>query len=900
MAPLNLSMMVTANAKGVKPATAEGCDEVRSIGEAAAQTAAETKMLAAANDEAVRAYRAATAAAQGQTAAERELRAAIDQRLGIGRNVARIGDPFDGNATRAADIEAYGQKLDALRAKYNPLYAEVSRYKMMQAEIREAHRLGAISADEMTAALDRERTAALQTIGALKGRGAAMNDNFALGGNRFHSTNLMFQAQDIAMMSLMGQAPMAVGLQQGMQVAGIFQQMGGGTNAVRALGAAFGALINPVTLATVGITAAGAAAVQYFMSAGEEARTLDDILEEHEANIRRLGPAYEAIHKRQMQFATDSIEVVELLNEALRENVLAKVEDETAAALKGVMSSFINEIGLEVTTVEERFQPFIQIIGRLQQSIAEGTPDFQRFNSEIATLTAARPELEGAGRELITMFTDAQAAASALPNVGKDIDAVGLAFGRVNEAIARFDPYDLGGRYSDIEEELATLQKRAVSGELSIDDLNDSIDAMSRMNPDLSAAIGEIGRLIRALAEARRQADRLANTTPKTHRLGAMDALAEDFDRQLNLALRMGDLGETLGVGKVDKDATSAANAYRDLVKSARDRIAQLKTEIDLVGKAGAEAERLRFEQQLLADAFDKGRSIGREQRREIAAMAEEYGRLTEALSKAQLAEDLMFEREQIFRSPVDREIADMLRSAGLEVDLDGYHAGLARVNIELRRTQQLHLELIDGGISDLRRALRDGRLEWEELGDIAVNALDRIIAKLQDDLMNALSGLSGGRGGSILSWIGRLFGFGGGSSRLNYFPPPPSIGVGLFHDGRYPGQPGGSRDADPAWFIGAPRYHAGRIPGLAPDEEAAIVRRDEPIFRSMEHARQVVGAMNDNGGGRLTTVRLIVEAQEGPMLRPTIRAEADDAAVQVVTEYHRSRENLRENGGAG
>ena len=888
--PLNLAMMITADARGVKPATAEARSAIESVGKSAASTAAQTRVLAAANDEATKSHKAAMAAAHGQAAAERELRAAIDRRLGIGANVGRIGEPFAGNDNRGADIEVYGRKLDALRARYNPLYAEISRYKMMQAEIREAHRLGAISTDEMTAALDRERTAALASIGALKGRRGAMGDG---GVNGFHSTNLMFQAQDVAMMSLMGQAPLAVGLQQGMQIGGIMQQMGGGAAAAGALKAGLLALVSPANLAAVAITATGAAAVQYFMSAGEEARTLDDILDAHEANIRRLGPAYEAIHKRQMQFAADSIEVVEFLNAGTRDKVLGKVEEETATALKGVMSSFVNEIGLEVVTIEERFRPFVQIVGRLQQSISDGSPDFQRFNSEVERLGRSSPELEAAGRELVGFFTKAENAAKSLPQA---LAPVGLAFANVSAAIGKLDPFDLGGRFEDLQKDLTGLQKRAVAGELSIQQLDRAIDGMSRMNPDLSGPLSALRDLIRLAIEAKRRVDGLANTTPKTHRLGAMDALQDDFDRHLNLALRMGDLAGTLGMDKLDKDTSSAADAYRDLVKSARDRIGQLRQEIELVGKAGAEAERLRFEQELLADAFDKGRTISRAQRLEIAGLAEEYGRLTEALSKAQLAEELMFQREQIFRSPVERQIADMLRGAGLEVDLDGYLAGLARVNIELKRTQQLHRDLIDGGISDLRQALRDGRLEWEEVGDIAVNALDKIIDKLQNELVDALSGISGGgNGGGFFSRIfGFLFGRGiGGVS----FPPAPTLPAGLFHSGRYPGQPGGSRQADPAWFIGAPRYHNGRIPGLAPDEEPAIVRRNEPIFRSMEHARQVVGGMNDNGA-RVAIVRLIVEAQEGPMLRPVIRAESGEAAVQVVTEYHRARENLRENGG--
>lgn len=61
------------------------------------------------------------------------------------------------NRNRGEDIAAYGAQLDGLRAKYNPLFAVTQRYKQEVAEIREAQRLDAISTDEMTAAISRQR-----------------------------------------------------------------------------------------------------------------------------------------------------------------------------------------------------------------------------------------------------------------------------------------------------------------------------------------------------------------------------------------------------------------------------------------------------------------------------------------------------------------------------------------------------------------------------------------------------------------------------------------------------------------------------------------------------------------------------------------------------------------------
>ena len=77
------------------------------------------------------------------------------------------------NRNRGGDIAAYGAELDRLRGKYNPLFAVITRYRQEVTEIREAQRLGAISTDEMTAAISRQRQATLASIDAIKGRNTA-------------------------------------------------------------------------------------------------------------------------------------------------------------------------------------------------------------------------------------------------------------------------------------------------------------------------------------------------------------------------------------------------------------------------------------------------------------------------------------------------------------------------------------------------------------------------------------------------------------------------------------------------------------------------------------------------------------------------------------------------------
>jgi len=70
---------------------------------------------------------------------------------------------------RGSDIAAYAVEMDKLRTKFNPLFAVISQYKKEQEAIRNAHSVGAISTDEMSQALARERAQALETIASIKG-----------------------------------------------------------------------------------------------------------------------------------------------------------------------------------------------------------------------------------------------------------------------------------------------------------------------------------------------------------------------------------------------------------------------------------------------------------------------------------------------------------------------------------------------------------------------------------------------------------------------------------------------------------------------------------------------------------------------------------------------------------
>lgn len=96
--------------------------------------------------------------------------------------------------------------------------------------------------------------------------------------------NLVAQFNDIGMMMMAGQNPLQLAVQQGTQITQVIGPLGA-AGAVRALGSAFVAMLNPVNMITIGVIAAGAAMTQWLFSAKGDAEDLEDVLQRIDESI---------------------------------------------------------------------------------------------------------------------------------------------------------------------------------------------------------------------------------------------------------------------------------------------------------------------------------------------------------------------------------------------------------------------------------------------------------------------------------------------------------------------------------------------------------------------------------------------------------------------------------------
>jgi hypothetical protein len=238
----------------------------------------------------------------GSTASLRQQDTAVQQLIARTTGLSRATDET------IADHLRHGQALDQLRAKFDPLFAVSRQYELALGEIAEAERLGAISATTAVAARERLAQSMVPAVAGVDrfGRSNQMAAQYA--------GQLSYQLNDIAMMMALGQSPFMLMMQQGPQVVQVFGDMQrSGVGLGGALSAAFGLVINPMSLATMAVIGFGAAAVHWLTQASEQAEKLASTYEK----ITQAASASQLMIDK-LRFGVDEDYQVELLQEQIR------------------------------------------------------------------------------------------------------------------------------------------------------------------------------------------------------------------------------------------------------------------------------------------------------------------------------------------------------------------------------------------------------------------------------------------------------------------------------------------------------------------------------------------------------------------------------------------------------
>ncbi|MGH8009636.1 MAG: hypothetical protein ACREQ3_21810, partial [Candidatus Binatia bacterium] len=274
------------------------------------------------------------------------------------------------------------------------------------------------------------------------------------------------------------------------------------------------------------------------------------------------------------------------------------------------------------------------------------------------------------------------------------------------------------------------------------------------------------------------------------------------------------------------------------------------------------------------------------------------YGDVAEKVAALSLAEELRFEREQLFRSATEQRVASTLRSSGIDpLSSQGQIlAGQIRLNEQLAENRDAAL---DFGQS-LVRAFDDGKITIEELGQAGLTIMDRLIDKMLNDVVNAImqvgqAGAGIGGGGGIFGFLGGLFGGGGGTS---YFPPAPSMSGGLYAKGgvfssglsRFSGNFTNQIVSSPTMFAFA--KGVGLMGEAGPE---AIM----PLTRGADGRLGVqnFGSGYSRSGSSAEESRTVIRVDLGPDLVGQILEQSGKQTVSIVQQHDENQQNRRQNG---
>ncbi|MQX77509.1 tail length tape measure protein [Sinorhizobium medicae] len=618
----------------------------------------------------------------------------IDGMVGIG---ARGAKEWSGA------LADQGKELERLRARYSPLFATINNYKAAVADIKRAHSIGAISANEMTSAIQRERQAALASTAAIKGRNAALAAMPAgrggVGAGAFNTSNLAAQGFDIATTAAF-MPWQTVALQQGPQVAQVFNDIrASGQRIGPAVAGAFMQLVNPISLVTIGTIAAGAAAIQYFSSlewGGEKSeKTLQKEAELVQAVVAKWGDALPALkaYNDERQRLTDA------------KDIQAAAEVGADAQWEGLRKS-LGDVNTEIADIVSR-------LSQMGQDTDKITSLQQAFNDLIAGIENGNATSEMAKKvqqELATVIKD-----NATPELQKYLDIFNRLVPAIDKASAS------ASKFKSEAAQAASASRGFRVNSAEQDAYFDYLDEQRRKANENPTVINPDGR-------------RVAVPIPGQK------------------PIQLGD--EPQDNKKAETAAQRAANAYRDLIKSADDRIAQLQLETELTGEYGVQTDAARFRLELLQEAEDKGRSLSAEQRAEIEKKVELYSKYSQALAQAKLHQDLLDDSAFAGLSKQEQAVKLRLRSYGLDEDLGGNNAAMIRNRFqqeELSDITQSFLSEFSSGI------LTGGKSIGESFADAVKNAAANAMQKSLDSLFEQIGGAlasallgGGGKSGGI------------------------------------------------------------------------------------------------------------------------------------------------------
>lgn len=712
----------------------------------------------------------------------------------------------------ARETAIYRTEMEALRAQFNPIFAASRQYEAVLREIADAERLGAISTREAAAA----REQAAQSM-------APMNPMRAAGGaNVMQVGNLAAQFNDIGVMAAY-QNPLQLALQQGTQINQVFASMGGHAAGIRAIGAAFAQIVNPMSLATIGIIAFGAMGIQWLLSLREEVVSVEDAL----AGLKEATEALDQASRlnsprgfddleRQYGQVTGAIRTMVAAQESLaRLNAQGRLDDVNASIADRAGTRWY-DIGISDDASS---------VLTLRRNLELSRSDAETLRGEIAQLGQMQePEqLADQYAHLGTMIRTVIAELGSTPErrafFGEllEAEAITRRLVALENNRGQWDTSRGTAMLAELESEAAIRQAINRYGEDSVQVIHMRIDA-ERRGFEATLATLEITddlkvRLIAAWDAAKGvAATDMASGIARAR--AEAQAMADEIMRAVGAAQSLMAQGQTgLEDARIRAQYTDPVDQAYQLARAQMRRVQApirqspdmdaitrqgLDAEVETYAAAAAETARLTEAQRELmrsrregAGATDRSRAAVDNL---ITGLNDELAILRES---DPVRQEMLRNRSALAAATAEEraEVEDLIRTRNRETQ------ALADTQRAMSEVQDMGRDVVRGIVDDLRAGA--------SAGDILTNVLDRILDRLVDmsstrltDMLFGPTSGSGGGGGLLTSFMNALFGI-----KMNAMGDVVGAPT-LFAYGDQPGKLGVMGEAGPEAIM--PLSHAG------------------------------------------------------------------------------------------